>query len=80
MKVEAQEKLIQALLAAQRTEHEAQSEPNWWDHSPQREPLLVKLPWEELAVNIDEQVMLDFLMFILYARWRFKKFVSFLFT
>ena len=56
MKLEAQEKMIQALLAAQTTEHEAKADPPpWWDHSAQREPLLVKMSWEQIAINITEQ-------------------------
>ena len=56
MKLEAQEKMIQALLAAQTSEHEVNVEaPPWWDHSAQREPLLVKMSWEQIAINVTEQ-------------------------
>ena len=56
MKLEAQEKMIQALLAAQTSEHEVNIEaPPWWDHSAQREPLLVKMSWEQIAINVTEQ-------------------------
>ena len=54
MQLEAQKKMIEALLAAQRQDSEVKSEPQWWDHSAQREPLLVKLSWDEINSNITD--------------------------
>ena len=55
-KLNAQEKMIRALLEAQTTENKVKAEPTpMWDHPAQREPLLVKMSWEQITLNITEQ-------------------------
>ena len=53
LELEAKNKLILELLNAHRHEIKQQEQPQWWEHAAQKEPLLVKMSWDQVQKNIN---------------------------
>ena len=62
MELEAKDRLIYELLKAHQQEKGQVEGQNEWDHSAQKDPLVVKMNWEQMLNNIENlfpQVMAD---------------------